>query len=132
MDVALFHSAAPCGMEAMAEAMGHDHMDIPCCEDESFTVTGQDDLKLSWNDLDLDTQEFLNVFGTAYLQLFAEPSEEHLPGETYPPPLPSRDLHKVYEVYLIWLIHMPMELMHRITASTRNVESINNFNEKIF
>ncbi len=101
MDVAFFHAAAPCAMEEAAAAMDDGAMDMPCCEDESFTVTGQDDLKLSWNDLDLDTQVFLNAFGVAYLQLFVDSSDDHLPGETYPPPLLVQDLHTIYEVYLI-------------------------------
>lgn len=43
MDVALFGHAEDCGMETNLAAFGE--TDNHCCEDESFTLEGQDDLK---------------------------------------------------------------------------------------
>ena len=101
MDVAFFHSAESCGMEEAMTLMQKDDADNHCCDDESFTIEGQDHLKLTWEQLDVDTQYFLVAFTQSYLELILIPSGEVIPETDYPPPVLVRDLNVLHEVFLI-------------------------------
>lgn len=97
MDVAFFHDADSCGMEDAMTEMNGKH----CCDDESFTVEGQDDLKLSWDEVNVNTQKFLIAFLQSYLELLVLPLGEDVPETIYPPPLLVQDLIVLHEVFLI-------------------------------
>ncbi len=101
MDVSFFAGADSCGMEAMADAMPVNAEKDGCCDDESFTIKGQDDLKVSWFDLDLEHQVFLVAFTKSYFDLFVPLKELPVPNETYPPPLLVRDVQVLDQVFLI-------------------------------
>ncbi len=100
MDVSFFMDAEDCGMEAAVMLMG-DEEGNHCCDDESFTLEGQDDLKLNWNDIDLDRQYFLTVFTNSYLSLFSKPLKPSFEGFDYPPPILVRDIQLLDQVFLI-------------------------------
>ena len=104
MDVSFFAHADDCGMEQAMAAFGTDADENHCCDDESFTLKGQDDLKLSWYDLDLDHQTFLVAFAHSYLDLFTPVEELPIPHEKYLPPILVRDIHVLDQVFLIWCI----------------------------
>lgn len=99
MDIAFFANAEDCGMETTMSAFGE--TENHCCGDESFTLEGQDDLKLNFNDLDLGQQVFLVAFTASYLNLFSELSEQSVPFDRYPPPLLVQDYNILYDVFLI-------------------------------
>lgn len=99
MDVSLFFQAEDCGMESAMKAFGD--AENHCCDDESFTLEGQDDLKLTFEDLELGQQFFLTSYATSYLELFSEFSEQSVPNETYPPPILVQDFNILYDVFLI-------------------------------
>lgn len=99
MDVAFFSDAEDCGMESAMAAFGENEKH--CCDDESFTLEGQDDLKLTWNDLDLDNQVFLFAFLRSYIDSLSDLKHHPVVDEAYPPPLLVRDFTILYEVYLI-------------------------------
>ena len=101
MDIAFFHDADSCGMEQAMAAMGEKMSDKHCCDDESFTVEGQDNLKLSWDELDLKSQVFLSTFVQSYFHLYSVSSGEEILKDTYPPPLIVQDLTILHEVFLI-------------------------------
>ncbi|WP_241244275.1 HYC_CC_PP family protein [Flagellimonas marinaquae] len=101
MDISLFLHADDCGMESAMTAMEDDNVQNPCCEDESFTITGQDNLKLSWNDFDWDHQVFLVTFAHSYAELFVPLKERPLPNEQYPPPKLVKDIQVLDQVFLI-------------------------------
>ena len=101
MDISLFAHAVDCGMEEAMTAMDDQNIQNSCCDDESFTVQGQDDLKLSWNDFDLDHQVFLVAFAQSYLNLFVPVEEIPAPHEKYPPPILVKDIHILDQVFLI-------------------------------
>ncbi|WP_242527906.1 HYC_CC_PP family protein [Allomuricauda sp. CAU 1633] len=93
MDISLFSHADDCGMDM--------DMEKSCCDDESFTVQGQDDLKISFEKFDLDQQVFLVSFVQTYFQLFEIDSEEpHAFNEYNPPPL-IRDVQVLDQTFLI-------------------------------
>ena len=98
MHVAIFSSANDCGMESAMQAFGE--KENHCCDDESFTMQGQDDLKLGFHDFELDQQIFLATFTFTYLNRFQE-GEAQVPDTIYPPPLLVYDYTTLFEVYLI-------------------------------
>lgn len=101
MDISLFVDAEECGMEVAMAAMGDKVMENHCCDDESFTFTGQDDLKLSWYDLEIEHQDFLVVFTYSYLNLFVPVDKLPVANEKYPPPLLVKDITVLDQVFLI-------------------------------
>jgi hypothetical protein len=101
MDISFFHQADSCGMDEAMALMVETSTDNHCCDDESFTIEGQDDLKLSWDELELDAQTFLVAFFQSYLELLTLPSGESVPRTIYPPPLLVQDLIILHEVFLI-------------------------------
>ncbi|MCL6267700.1 HYC_CC_PP family protein [Flagellimonas myxillae] len=101
MDIALFTGAEGCGLDDALSVMGDEAMDNQCCDDESFTLEGQDNLKLSITDLDLEQQVFLVAFNQSYLDLFVPVEELPIPHEKYPPPLLVKDIHILDQVFLI-------------------------------
>jgi len=101
MDIAFFHHADDCGMEDAMKMLGEKMEDKHCCDDESFTIEGQDDLKLTWEEVDLESQVFLTAFVQSYFQLNAFSSGKVVLEEPYPPPLLVHDLNILHEVFLI-------------------------------
>ncbi|MFD2099696.1 HYC_CC_PP family protein [Flagellimonas iocasae] len=93
MDISLFSHADDCGMSQ--------DMEKSCCDDESFTIKGQDNLKVTFDDFSLDQQVFLVSFVQTYFQLFEIDSEEsNLFNEYNPPPL-IRDVQVLDQTFLI-------------------------------
>lgn len=101
MDIAFFHNAEACDMEKAMASMDETMPEMDCCDDESFTMEGLDDLKLSWDELDVGSQEFLVAFAHSYLELISIPSGGVVAEISYPPPLLVFDLNILHEVFLI-------------------------------
>ena len=101
MDVALFTGAKDCGMKAAMDLLEEQGVENHCCEDESFTVQGQDDLRLSWDDITLEQQHFLIAYSYSYFGLFNFRFKEKLPNLRYPPPLLVSDIQLLDQVFLI-------------------------------
>lgn len=101
IDIAFFHQADSCGMEGAMAEMGSDSADNHCCDSESFTIEGQDDLNISWEAADIDLQQFLVAFAHSYLELLFIPTDREVVRTPYPPPLLVHDLNLLHEVYLI-------------------------------
>jgi hypothetical protein len=93
MDISLFSHADDCGMDM--------DMEKSCCDDESFTVQGQDDLKISLENFDLDQQIFLVSFVQTYFHLFEIDSEEPSTFSEYNPPPLIRDVQVLDQTFLI-------------------------------
>ena len=103
MDVALFADVDTCGMNMFfvnnAETL--EERENSCCNDEVIFVEGQDDLKLSFNDLETNQQYFLITFNNTYNSLFRAQTVQFVPHEQYPPPKLIKDIQLLDEVYLI-------------------------------
>lgn len=101
IDVAFFHEATHCGMPSLSlEEEGS--MELPgCCSNESFTITGQEDLQTSWDDLSLASQIWVLVSVQTYGEVGLTPSETAVRNRWYPPPLLTHDLRLLHEVFLI-------------------------------
>lgn len=103
MDVALFTHAEDCGMKAGLSLLGDDAAEVKktCCDDEAFTLQGQDDLSNHKSDIDYSQQLFLYSFTTAYLSLFVDNAEKEILHNFYPPPILIKDLNILNQVFLI-------------------------------
>lgn len=101
MDVAFFTTADDCGMKAAMALLEEEGIENHCCDDESFTIQGQDDLSLSWDDTSLAQQSFLYVFIASYQYVFETLPEEVQLNNAYPPPLLVYDIQLLDQVFLI-------------------------------
>ncbi|MHA7864053.1 HYC_CC_PP family protein [Flagellimonas marinaquae] len=93
MDISLFSHADDCGMDM--------DMETSCCDDESFTVQGQDNLKISFENFELDQHAFLTSFVQTYFQLFEVELEQPSSFIAYNPPPLIRDVQVLDQTFLI-------------------------------
>ena len=102
LDIALFNAAKDCGMDAGLALLDDSSQLIKhCCDDESFTMQGQDDLNHDIFNLDFSQQVFLISFTTSYLNLFQESTDKEIVFDSYPPPILAEDLNILHQVFLI-------------------------------
>lgn len=103
MDVSFYAEAEDCGMSMSTSSDDNSQISDQnsCCTDEIIIVEGQDDLKISFEEISFDQQLFLVAFTHSYLSLFEFPSERLLPDEHYPPPLLVKDIQLLDEVFII-------------------------------
>lgn len=78
VDTAVFSEAHTCGMEMGSDGLAGMEEDS-CCKDQKIQIEGQDELKRSFDDLDLQKQLFVASFTYSYFNLF-----ESLPGGQIP------------------------------------------------
>lgn len=93
-----------CGMSSMPGMSESDLMlidEMSCCTDLQVTLEGQDELKISFDQLSLEQQVFLASYYHSYLQLFNTESGIIAPFDGYPPPIIVKDIHILHETYLI-------------------------------
>ncbi|RYC51927.1 hypothetical protein DN53_08560 [Flagellimonas olearia] len=92
-DISFFAHADDCGMDM--------EMEKSCCDDESFTVQGQDDLKISFDDFSVGQQLFLVSFVHSYFYLFENNVEEVSAFRDYAPPPLIQDVQVLHQTFLI-------------------------------
>ncbi|UZH54249.1 hypothetical protein JRG66_09590 [Salinimicrobium tongyeongense] len=97
VDQAVFSEAKSCGMHGDMPASSEDD----CCDEEKVIVEGQKELKISFDDLDLEQQVFLASFSWSYLNLFEGEAQAETPFFHYKPPLLVYDIHLLDETFLI-------------------------------
>jgi hypothetical protein len=103
VDSSLFGHVETCGMEVKQQSP------LPecniskkdCCSDEQQSISGQDELQVTFDKITLNQQLFVAAFFHSYNTLF-EISEEVTPSlNDYPPPIIVRHIYKLDETYLI-------------------------------
>lgn len=100
VDTAVFSEAHTCGMEMENNGMSGMDEDS-CCSDQKLLVEGQDELKRSFEDLDLQQQLFVTSFTYSYLNLFEVLPGQAVPFEDYAPPLLVTDIQLLDQVFII-------------------------------
>ena len=105
VDLRFFDKADSCGMMPVAETPSGDCtvMDAgeDCCTDLQILVEGQDDFKVSFDQLTVGQQLFITSFAYAYISLF-EATENRSPKDWgYAPPPLIRDVQVLYQTFLI-------------------------------
>ena len=97
VDQAVFSEAKTCGMHGDMSTSAEDE----CCDEEKVVVEGQKELKISFDDLDLDQQVFLSSFTWSYANLFEGEPQAETPFFHYKPPLLVYDIQLLDETFLI-------------------------------
>lgn len=103
VDYSLFGEAESCGME-MQQTYNSKEFNLSkknCCSDEILSIDGQDDLKLSFEHLNLEQQLFVATFIYTYLNLYEGLPENIVPFSDYPPPLLVKDIQILDQTFLI-------------------------------
>lgn len=100
IDTAIFSEAHACGMVMGSD--GYAGMDEDsCCKDQKIQVEGQDELKRSFDDLDLQKQLFVASFTYSYFNLFESLPGGEIPFVDYSPPLLVADIQLLDQVFII-------------------------------
>lgn len=103
MDVSLFINVDTCGMNMSITDNNEilDDVEDSCCNDEVIFVEGQDDLKISFDNLTFEQQQFVFSFAYSFVSLF-EPTDENItPFRYYVPPPLLRDVQILDQTFLI-------------------------------
>ncbi len=101
VDYSLQNKTESCGMDVDIH-----NNDCPvvqsksCCSDKQIVLDGQDDLKSSFEKLNLEQQQFIIAFVYTSLHVSEESSSNNT-FEQYAPPLVAKQLFKLDESYLI-------------------------------
>jgi len=103
VDFSLFGKAESCGMEIQQASDSHERnfQKKGCCEDETLSILGQHDLKLSLEKLSFEQHQLVVSFVYSYLNLFEGLQENVVSFNHYPPPLLVRDIHILDQTFLI-------------------------------
>lgn len=104
VDFAFNESVTTCGMEKEPVAVSCETTSISkksCCTDIQVVKKGNQDLKKSFHQLDLNQQIFIAAFIYSFLDRFVD-TTVHQPSFDYdPPPLLDRDLLVWHQTFLI-------------------------------
>ena len=105
VDFSLFDEVDTCMMKAeMSKNTGScdfTEMEMNCCSDIELIIEGQDDLKISFDHLTFDQQQFLVSFTYSYIILFEDEDEDIISFRDYAPPPLIRDVQILNQTFLI-------------------------------
>lgn len=94
MKVEKSKSSSPCENMEMEKEMN-------CCSDIEVTIEGQDNLKISFDQLAFNQQQFIFSFVYSFINLFEEANENIVPFRDYVPPPLLRDVQILDQTFLI-------------------------------
>ncbi len=105
VDFSMFDKVDTCMMKTemaktskACEAM---EMEMNCCSDIEVIIDGQDDLKISLDQLTFEQQLFVVSFTYSYTHLFKGQDENVIPFRDYAPPPLIRDVQILDQTFLI-------------------------------
>ncbi len=104
VDFSFVQKVDTCGMEKMADTSSCENPSVSeksCCKDHQFVKQGQDDLKLSFDQLSFGQQIFVASFAYSYISLFEATQSTEVPFVAYPPPFIERDVQVLHQTFLI-------------------------------
>ncbi len=102
MNVSLFEHADDCGMMMNSgDESAYTEIKNSCCSDKVVVIEGQDDLKLSLEEISLDEQQFLIAFTLSYVDLVPNFEDQKNPFSHYLPPKLVKDIQVLDAVFLI-------------------------------
>lgn len=103
VDYSFFGRAESCGMDVQ-KILNSEQSDLvkkDCCNDETLTINGQNDLKIAFENLNFEQQVFVATFLYSYLNLYEGLPEDIVPFSDYPPPLLVKDIQILDQTFLI-------------------------------
>ncbi len=102
VETTVFKKAKGCGVEMQNPSTdGCSITKKNCCTDEQLVADGQDELKISFDNLTFEQQQFVASFIYSYINLFEGFDKEVSTFQQYKPPLVVRQIYKIDETYLI-------------------------------
>jgi len=105
VDFSLYDKVDTCMMKAEITKTSNScevmEMEMDCCTDIEVVVEGQDDLKISFDQLTFDQQLFIASFVHSYINLFEGLEENSIPYRDYSPPPLIRDVQILDQTFLI-------------------------------
>ncbi len=102
VDTSVFSKAESCGMESMETSTCESpELKKKCCSEEQISFEGENELQLTFEDLNFEQQVFISSFIYTYINLFEGLEENIIPLQDYSPPLVVKDIQLLDEVYLI-------------------------------
>jgi len=75
--------------------------EMTCCSDIQVAIEGQDDLKISFDHLNFNQQQFVVSFAYSFISLYEGSDEKIIPFEDYVPPPLLRDVQILDQTFLI-------------------------------
>ncbi|MBC32204.1 MAG: hypothetical protein CMH48_15360 [Muricauda sp.] len=103
VDSAWFVDADSCGMSVAKDQHSHEKsiMKDGCCNDVTWTIDGQDDLKITFEDLTHEQQLFVVSFIYSYINLFEGLETKNNGFGDYSPPPLIKDVQVLHQTFLI-------------------------------
>lgn len=104
VDQAVFSKVKDCGMSShnMDTMMTLEMISDSCCTNTHLAIDGQDELKISFDNLNFNQQVIVAAaFTFSFTELFEGSPELVIPFKDYSPPLLVSDIHLMDQVFLI-------------------------------
>lgn len=103
VDQAVFSKVKDCGMSShnMDSMMASEMLSDSCCTNTHLAIEGQDELKISFDSLNLDQQVFVAAFTISFIKSFESLPELIIPFKDYSPPILVSDITLMHQVFLI-------------------------------
>lgn len=103
VDQAVFSKVKDCGMSShdMESMMASEMTSDSCCTNTHLAIDGQDELKITFDNLSFDQQVFVAAFTFSFIDLFEGTPELVIPFKDYSPPILVTDIHLLDQVFLI-------------------------------
>lgn len=102
VDTAVFSKAKSCGMESMeTSSCESPRLKKNCCSEEQISFEGENELQLTFEELNFQQQVFVSSLIYTYLNLFEGLEENIVPFKEYSPPLVVKDIQLLDEQFLI-------------------------------
>ncbi len=102
VDVSFFAEAESYGMNSdLNKSSDCSVAKNSCCKNEQLVVEGQNELKVSFGDLDFSKIQFITSFLYSYTKLFKSLPKQLIPHKNYSPPNLVLDIQVLDETFLI-------------------------------
>ncbi len=103
VDTSWFGEVESCGMDEQHKHTSEedDVKEKDCCNDELLAFDGKEDLKISFENFDLEQQLFVVSFIYSYIKLYEGTDSKILPFKNYSPPPLIRDVQTLDQTFLI-------------------------------
>ncbi len=104
VDYSFTQQVDTCGMEKAQKSTTCENPTLAeksCCTDKQVIKEGQDDLKLSFDQLTFEQHVFLTSFTYSYRNLFEGTESKEIPFVDYAPPFVERNVQVLHQTFLI-------------------------------
>lgn len=102
VDIAFFVDAQDCGMDMSSGSQSVTSLEKKsCCNDEVIAMEGQNNVKPSFSDFDIEQQVFLFAYAYSYIGLFDIIEARNISYKKYIPPKIIKNIQLLDDVFLI-------------------------------